>query len=157
MTDLPITRCHHHGFTVSSIERSLPFYQTALGLKLVRISDRRNLPSYDRILGHDDIALTVALLRHPVDEFLLELFEYENPRGRRRELDNTFVGASHVAFQVADADGVYRDLVAAGYGAINPPVDVERDGTVVARAFYALDPDGISVEIFQEFADVVSR
>ncbi len=45
MTDLPITRCHHHGFTVSSIERSLPFYQTALGLELVRISDRRKRPT----------------------------------------------------------------------------------------------------------------
>jgi len=28
---------------------------------------------------------------------------------------------------------------------------------VVARAMYGLDPDGISIELFQEFADVVKR
>ena len=36
-------------------------------------------------------------------------------------------------------------------------MDVERDGIVVARAMYALDPDGITVEMFQEFHDLVSR
>ena len=99
----------------------------------------------------------MALLRHPVNEFLLELFQYENPRGRKRELDNTFVGASHVAFEVEDIDAEYQTLKAAGYTSINPPVDVERDGRIAARAMYALDPDGISIEMFQEFHDLVSR
>lgn len=42
-------------------------------------------------------------------------------------------------------------------GVINPPVNVERDGAVVARACYGLDPDGIGIELFQEFADLVAR
>lgn len=153
---MSLTRCHHHGFTVTNIERSLAFYRDVLGLELLRVSERRNLPSYDQILGYEDVALTVALLRHPVDEFLLELFEYHNPQGQQRPLDNTFVGAAHVAFEVDDIDALYARLTAAGYGAINPPVDVERNGAVVARAMYALDPDGISVELFQEFGDLVA-
>ena len=32
-----------------------------------------------------------------------------------------------------------------------------RDGQRVARAMYALDPDGISVEMFQEYGDIISR
>ena len=71
-----IERLHHHGFTVSDLERSLAFYRDLLGLEVRRISERRNLPSYDAILSIEDVALTVALLRHPVDEFLLELFQY---------------------------------------------------------------------------------
>jgi lactoylglutathione lyase len=153
---MSLTRCHHHGFTVIQIERSLAFYRDLLGLELVRVSERRNLPSYDKILGYEDVALTVALLRHPVDEFLLELFEYHNPQGQQRPLDNTFVGAAHVAFEVDDIDSLYARLTAAGYGAINPPVDVERNGAIVARVMYALDPDGISVELFQEFGDLVA-
>ena len=149
--------CHHHGFTVSNLEQSLKFYRDVLGLELVRVSERKNLPSYDQIIGHDNIHLQVALLRHPVNEFLLELFQYENPRGQKRELDNTFVGASHVAFEVEDIDAEYQALKAVGYGSINPPVDVERDGIIVARAMYALDPDGITVEMFQEFHELVSR
>ena len=89
--------------------------------------------------------------------FLLELCKYDNPKGQQRELDNIFVGASHLAFEVEDVVAQYRALVAAGFSAINPPVDVERDGQVVARAMYALDPDGISIEMFQEFGDIVSR
>tara|TARA_B100000809_G_scaffold257446_1_gene299070 strand:+ start:1070 stop:1534 length:465 start_codon:yes stop_codon:yes gene_type:complete len=148
--------CHHHGFTVSDIDNSLRFYRDLLGLELVRISERRELPSYDQILGYEDVALTVALLRHPVNEFLLELFVYHNPKGRTRALDNTFVGAAHVAFEVEAIDALYRRLIDAGFAAINPPVDVERNGAVVARAMYALDPDGISVELFEEFGDLVS-
>ncbi len=154
---MPIVKCHHHGFTVSDAERSVAFYRDLLGLELVRVSERRDLPSYDRILGHDNVVLKVAILRHPVGEFILELVEYQNPVGRKRELDNPFIGSSHLAFEVDDVDVVYALLRDAGYGAINPPVDVERDGVAVARAMYGLDPDGISIEIFQEFEDVIKK
>ena len=154
---MSLKMCHHHGFTVADLERSLAFYRDILGLEVVRVSQRRDLPSYDRILGHADIHLKVAILRHPVGGFLLELIQYLNPPGRRRELDNPFVGASHLAFEVEDIDAQYRALQEAGCATINPPVDVDRDGVVVARAMYALDPDGISVELFQEFDDVVAR
>ena len=154
---MPIVKCHHHGFTVSDAERSVAFYRDLLGLELVRVSERRDLPSYARILGHDNVVLKVAILRHPVGEFILELVEYQNPVGRKRELDNPFIGSSHLAFEVDDVDVVYALLRDEGYGAINPPVDVERDGVAVARAMYGLDPDGISIEIFQEFEDVIKK
>ncbi len=154
---MAIVQCHHHGFTVSDVERSVAFYRDVFGLELVRISERRNLPAYDRIIGHENVALKVAILQHPAGDFILELVEYENPPGQKRALDNPFVGSSHLAFEVEDVDAAHAALLAVGYGAINPPVDVERDGAVVARAMYGLDPDGISIELFQEFADVVKR
>lgn len=154
---MPIIKCHHHGFTVSDAERSVTFYRDLLGLELVRVSDRRDLPSYDRMLGHDNVVLKIAILRHPVNDFILELVEYKNPVGRKRELDNPFIGSSHLAFEVDDVDVVYELFQDTGYGAINPPVDVERDGIAVARAMYGLDPDGISIEIFQEFEDVIKK
>ena len=48
-------------------------------------------------------------------------------------------------------------LIRCDPGAINPRVNVKREGAVVARACYGLDPDGISIELFQEFADLVAR
>lgn len=148
---------HHHGFTVSNLEASLKFYRDALGLEVVRVSERKDLPSYNTILGYDDVHLDVAILTHPVNDFVLELFQYINPPSTKRELGNYFVGASHVAFEVEDVDEMYDTITAAGYSSINPPVDVVRDGVTVARAMYALDPDGISVEMFQEFEDVVAK
>ncbi len=154
---MPLKMIHHHGFTVSDLEQSLKFYRDALGLEVVRISERKDLPSYDTILGFDDVHLNVAILTHPVNDFVLELFEYINPPSTKRELNNYFVGASHVAFEVEDIDGMYESLKAAGFTSINPPVDVMRDGVVVCRAMYALDPDGISVEMFEEFEDLVKK
>ncbi len=152
-----LKHCHHHGFTVSNLENSLKFYRDFLGLELIRVSERQDLPSYDQIIGHADIHLHVALLRHPGDGTLLELFQYQNPQGQSRPLDNTFVGSSHMAFEVEDIDALFSAMTAAGYSSINPPVDVERDGKIVARAMYALDPDGISLEMFQEYSDLVAR
>lgn len=153
---MAIKFCHHHGFTVSNLDCSIGFYRDLLGLEVVRISERSNLPSYDQMLGFRDVKLRVALLRHPVHGFLLELFQYVNPPSTQRELRNDFVGSSHLAFEVDDVDTQYDLLKSAGYDAINPPVDIVRDGKRVARGMYALDPDGISVEMFQEYADIVS-
>ena len=154
---MSITKVHHHGFTVRDVDRSVEFYRDVLGLELVRISERANLPSYDAILGYPGVKLRIAILRHPVNEFLLELVQYVHPPGQVRSQENRFVGAAHVAFEVDDVDAMYERLTQAGGEAINPPTDVIRDGRRVARAMYALDPDGISIEMFQEFADVVSQ
>lgn len=153
---MAIIKCHHHGFTVSDLDRAVTFYRDVLGLELVRISERRNLPAYDQILGHPNVAIDVAILQHPANDFILEFVEYRQPKGQKRVLDNPYVGASHLAFEVDDVDDMYTALQKAGCSAINPPVDVERDGTVVARAMYGLDPDGISIELFQEYKDVVN-
>lgn len=157
-----LKQCHHHGFTVSDLEASLKFYRDTLGLEVIRVNERSNLPSYDAMLGFKDVKLKMALLRHPRprkgdNEFLLELFQYVNPPATKREQKNFYVGSSHLAFEVDDIDAVWAKIQAGGYGAISPPVDVVRDGKKVARGIYALDPDGISVEIFQEFADLVAR
>ncbi|MCI0335422.1 MAG: VOC family protein [Planctomycetes bacterium] len=152
-----IKSCHHHGFTVSDINQSLEFYRDALGLNVERISERKNLPSYDTILGYANVQIKVAILSHPASHFILELFQYINPPIVRRELRNFYVGSSHVALQVDDIDSQYDNLRSHGFAAISPPVDVVRDGRRVARAMYALDPDGISVEMFEEYTDIVQE
>ena len=80
-----------------------------------------------------------------------------HPEVEARPQENRYLGASHVACEVDDVDAIFAQLTEAGYGSINPPTDVDRDGVVVARAMYALDPDGISIEMFQEFEDVIRR
>ncbi|MEX0612731.1 MAG: VOC family protein [Pirellulales bacterium] len=154
---MPIKACHHHGFTVSDIDRSLRFYRDALGLKVERISERKNLPSYDTILGYANVQLKVAILSHSASGFVLELFQYINPPSACRELQNYYVGSSHIALQVDDIDAQFEILSSHGFNSIGPPVDVVRDGRRVARAMYALDPDGISVEMFQEYANIVKE
>ena len=154
---MAVKMIHHHGFTVSDVQSSLKFYRDTLGFEELRVSERKELPSYDVILGYENVHIITALLRHPVNEFILELIQYINPPSSPREQRNHYVGSSHCAYEVDDIDALYERLVAGGYGSINPPVDVVRGGVTVARAVYALDPDGISVELFEEFEDVVKK
>jgi catechol 2,3-dioxygenase-like lactoylglutathione lyase family enzyme len=149
--------CHHHGFTVADVNRSVIFYRDVLGLELVRISERVGIPSYDRLLGYDNVKLVVAILRHPVDNFILELIEYVHPASTQGTHENKLIGAAHVAFEVHDVDALYAKFQAAGFATINPPTDIMRDGVRVARGMYGLDPDGISIELFEEYEDVVSK
>lgn len=152
-----IKGCHHHGFTVANLDRSVAFYRDVMGLELVRISERSNIPSYDRMLGYEDVKLRVGIFRHPVNEFVLELIEYIHPDAIVRPLENKFVGAGHVAFEVENVDTLYERFRAAGFDSINPPTDIVRDGVRVARGMYGLDPDGISIELFEEFEDVIKK
>ena len=152
---MSLVKCHHHSFTVTDMDRSIAFYHDVLGLELVRVSDRSKNPSYDRLLGHENLHIKVAILRHPETDFLLELIQYLRPVTGQRPQENHLVGSSHVAFEVDDLNGLYERLTGAGHDTISPPEDVVRDGKLVARAMFALDPDGISIELFQEFEDVV--
>lgn len=152
-----IKQIHHYGFTVSDLQASLRFYRDTLGFTVVRQSERKDLPAYDRILGFRNVHILMALLSHPAQGFLLELFQYVNPPATPRTQSNHYVGSSHCAFEVEDIERVYAALIEAGYSTISPPVDIVRDGVRVARACYALDPDGISVELLQTFADLSGR
>jgi len=146
---MPIRKSHHHRFTVSDIDRSIRFYRDLLGLELIQDAVRADLESYDRIVGYKNVDLRIVMLGEREGSFVLELIHYRNPPGKTRELQNYYVGASHVSFVVDDLDSEYKRLGAVGVRFNSPPVDIVRDGKLVGRALYMLDPDGITVELDQ--------
>jgi catechol 2,3-dioxygenase-like lactoylglutathione lyase family enzyme len=146
---MPLRTDHHHSFTVSNADRSIGFYRDLLGLQLIQDAVRENLESYDRIVGFQNARLRIAMLRLATGDFILELIEYLNPPGQVREMRNYYAGASHICFLVDDIDREYERLSAAGVRFNSPPVDIIRDGKLVTRCLYMLDPDGITVELDQ--------
>ena len=139
---------HHCGFTVSDMDRAIPFYRDLLGLRLVQDAVRENLPSYDEILGFQNVKIRVALFLDAHDR-MLELVEYLHPRREVRDLKNTFVGAAHMSFAVADLDRAYERLKAGGARFNSPPVRVMREGKYLGKSLYMFDPDGITVELYE--------
>ncbi len=146
---MAIRKSHHHSFTVSDMDRSLRFYRDLLGLELIQDAMRANLESYDQIVGYKNVDLRIVILREREGDFILELIQYRNPPGKTREMENFYIGASHVCFLVDDIEVEYKRLSAAGVGFISPPVEIVREGKLVGRALYLLDPDGITVEMDQ--------
>jgi catechol 2,3-dioxygenase-like lactoylglutathione lyase family enzyme len=131
----------HVGIPVSDIERSLQFYHDALGLQ---IDSSREVSGEIISAGVQvpDARIKITLL--DAGTVKLELLQYLEPEGRPHDRRNNDVGASHVAFVVADIQGTYERLQELGMPCNTPPYPATHpEGW---GWFYARDPDGITVE-----------
>ena len=148
-TPSALLRPHHVNYVVSDLDRSIPFYRDLLGFNLIQDAMRENLPSYDAIFGRAGIRVRVALFELPDTKLLLELFQFFHPEPIRREVTYHAIGSSHTAFEVCGLDEFCGRLVACGEKFLSAPVDIVREGRLLARAVYLLDPDGIVIELLE--------
>jgi catechol 2,3-dioxygenase-like lactoylglutathione lyase family enzyme len=101
------------------------------------------------ITGIADAAVRWADLQLPHGQ-VLELIEYERPRGTPSRPEPNDPGATHISLRVPDADAACERLREAGASVRTDPVTIESPGAWDgARAFYAADPDGVTVELIQ--------
>jgi catechol 2,3-dioxygenase-like lactoylglutathione lyase family enzyme len=145
-----LDRVHHLGVPVANLDRSLQFYQALTGGELLFV-DPMSGAGLARGTQVPDARVRFAMVQ--LGNLILELIEYEQPRGRPFDRQNNDVGAIHIAFEVPDIQAVYTRLQAQGIPFNAPPYTfTEADGSphVVGATFaYFRDPDGIQLEIFQ--------
>ena len=65
---MTVKRISHHTFTVSDLDKSIPFYRDLLGFRLTQDKMRENVPSYDKVMGFKDVKVRVALFMDPADQ-----------------------------------------------------------------------------------------
>jgi len=140
---------HHVGITVKDLDASIRFYHDVLGLEFA------NEPSpwfegeeLSRGVGVPQAALRqVSLL---VGDTTLELLEYRSPASEtERPLGSHSLGASHVAFFVADIETAKAELEAKGI-AFYSSVNVVDEGVLAGwRWVYFEDPDGYPLELVE--------
>ena len=120
----------HSMIRVLDLDRSVPFYERAFGLK---VADRFDFEGF-----------VLVYLRNPENDFELELTLNKG----RTEPYNLGDGYGHVAFAVDDLDAEHARFREFGLG----PRDIKefhRDGGLMARFFFVQDPDGYQVEVLQ--------
>ncbi|NEW92673.1 VOC family protein [Rhodopseudomonas sp. BR0M22] len=121
----------HSMVRVLDEERSLKYYRAAFGLE----------PA-DRIAFDD---FTLIYLRHPSSPFELEL----TVNADRTEPYQLGDGYGHLAVVVDDVAAEHarfeRENLAPG-----PLRELRHDGGVLARFFFAADPDGYKIEVIQK-------
>ncbi len=140
----------HVGFTVASLERSIPFYTMLLGEEPVaRLAWGPVADEFvGRIIGYDDLAIEAAFWTLP-DGVVLELLEYHHPPAARVEMETYNVGNGHLGLRT---DDIHRDFerlrehVAFRHQA---PVEIPSGPAKGGYAVYLRDPDGITIEIVQ--------
>lgn len=120
----------HMMVRVLELERSIAFYDKALGLK---VADRFDLEGF-----------TLVYLRNAEADFEVELTLNKG----RTEPYALGQGYGHVAFCVDDLDGEHARVAAAGL-APEPIKEFHREGSLMARFFFLTDPDGYRIEVLQ--------
>ena len=141
------TQLNHVSVTCAELDRSLAFYNGLLGLT-IRERGERTSEVLDAIIGLGPVRLRFAELELG-DRRFLELFEYVQPAGVAVESRTCDHGNVHFAVEVDDIEAVHRRLTAAGIVTRSDPVLITSGDWTGARAFYSVDPDGVTVECIQ--------
>jgi len=138
----------HVGLQVADLDRSIGYYRDVIGLRLLErlLRDDAYLTV---VVGYPDVILDVAVLVEPGSGALLELLRYHGVSGTPVDAATANSGTAHVCFQVDDVDAIVARALAAGFGAVNPPVTPTAGRWVGGRSVYLIDPDGIRVELVQ--------
>ncbi|MDW4551734.1 VOC family protein [Defluviimonas sp. D31] len=120
----------HSMIRVIDEDRSVAFYEKALGLK---VSDRLDFPDF-----------TLVYLSNPESEFELELTINKG----RTEPYNLGDGYGHLAVTVDHLDAEHARFESEGF---NPRklVSFAPAGEVIARFFFVTDPDGYQIEMIE--------
>ena len=143
-----VRRLDHVSVTVGDLNRSLEFYRDLLGIPLIERGEAVG-GSVAEITGFPDARVLWADLALAGQQ-TLELLEYASPRGRPRDGGTNDPGSAHVSIAVDDAAAFHKRLVSAGVNVRSDPVLIEDDGDWSGvRCFYAVDPDGFTVEILE--------
>jgi len=145
---LPVTLggIQHVGVPVRSLEQSLKFYRDAFGVEPEFIA-KASGPGTSRLVGVPDVEMSFAFL--DLGNTVLELLEYESPRGQDYDRRNCDVGATHIALAVADVEAAYEELRGKGIEFSGPPLHIDEGPLAGCITAYFRDPDGIQLEIFQ--------
>jgi len=146
---MKITGAEHTSFTVSDLDRSLEFYVGLLGMEVIHIRPKITNNYFRQIISFPDGVIRGAFLRIPGSDHRLELFEYIHPHGVPLDMHTNNPGNAHLCLMVEDLQSSYDELLSKGVRFRSPPVYLDEGPNKGGYAVYMLDPDGITIELFQ--------
>jgi catechol 2,3-dioxygenase-like lactoylglutathione lyase family enzyme len=121
-----IHELNHAGIVVRNLDRSLAFYQSVLGARVVA---RNLIPSSQTDVVYVQIAGGLVELLH-----------------RRQPAPNEVFGITHIGFMTDDLDTDYHALVESGSEPLAAP---KAAGTGIGRLAFLRDPNGARIELLQ--------
>ena len=134
----------HTGIIVKNMDESLYFYRDILGLKVIQ--DFRDASDYiNKITGITNADVHMIKMKAK-DGTVLEILSYHNHPTELIDQPIYNVGASHIAFQVKNAEKAYKILKDKGIKLVSKPV---LSSEKIAKVFFCLDPNKVRVELVE--------
>lgn len=138
----------HVSVTSEDLERSLAFYRDLLGIPVLDRGESDD-DYLGEITGFEGARLRWADLDLGQGQ-VLELLHYVDPPGARLEQRTNDPGSAHIGLAVGDLTALHRTLVEAGVVVRSEPVAIdEPGGWGGVRCLYAVDPDGVTIELVE--------
>lgn len=145
---MSVTSIVHTGLTVANLQASVQFWSQVMGFSVLytnRVTDSHFLGHVTGVAG---AKLCLAMLADPSGH-RLELIEYETGGSKPIVAVPSAPGASHVALEVTDLDGVLERMKAYGWsprGEVQTIPDGRRAGL---RVVYCFGPDSLTLELME--------
>ena len=148
MPDFKVLATNHTSFTVSNLDRTIAFFEDALGFEVTSKAPR-DPKAIEQVVGVPGADIIVAYVRGP--DHSLELIQYLGPEDRDhvrpRPCDTGF---AHVAYDVDDIDAAIAAAKRHGVEPISEPYVVDKGPNAGNRVVYTRDPDGITIEFIEK-------
>jgi catechol 2,3-dioxygenase-like lactoylglutathione lyase family enzyme len=152
-----IIAADHTGITVSNLERSLEFWQNALGFEFSHRANQTGRMA-EEITGVKGAQLKLAVVKAPGGH-KIELLEYLAPADRRQHVDPSTslrtslrpcdVGHVHIALTVENLEPLLQKIAASGWKAAGKPQTLTVGPNAGNHVVYLRDPDGTTIEFMQ--------
>jgi lactoylglutathione lyase len=141
---------HHTALNVTDMERSLKFYREVLGLEPMFEPQEASGERFEKATHIPGAKIKFTMLKIGNGHTFIELIQYVNPKAKPNQLTISDTGAPHVAFRVDNIDETKAKLESKGVKFNSDPVRIQA-GPLKGRSFvYFKDPDGLTLELFQE-------
>ena len=143
-----VSKGHHMGLTVQSLEPSLHFYRDLLGLE-EKFTWSPKAEYIREVTGYRKAEFNISVLEVPRSDLYLELIEYKNVEQVEIDHRNGNPGIAHIAFQVDNLDDFFAFLTENGVKSVSNPTTPTIGPNEGGRIVYMIDPDGYRVELIQ--------
>ncbi len=138
----------HFGATVGSLEETLDFYASKLGITDIK-SQMSDQPYLAKVTGLPGAKLKIGFLRIDRDDFPMEVIEYLTPRGVDAEGGFGISGTLHYSFLVNNLPELFARLEEKDVKFLASPYLI-KDGLWEGwLGAFLLDPDGRLIELVQ--------
>lgn len=145
---------HHFSFSVTDLNRTVEFYTTLLGVKMLSRGqnkyDSLGTALFGKKWGINQLHAELELAVLDVGGTRVEFIEYKDPKTQPYHKNPSFAGSAHLAFQVDDIEEVRKKLEKGGVE-FHSPINVYRETAKDEWKWcYFRDPDGIILELVQQ-------